>query len=517
MAKGFLMPTGKIILISPYPDTWAFGIRMLSASLKHAGHDVRVIFLPNGFQNRYEETTLRDVASISEGSCLIGISVMTNFFDNAVQLTQYLKKHLNIPVIWGGIHPTIRPVECLDYADLVCVGEGEKTILNLAAKICGKEDYRSIHNIWIKDGSKVIKNDIYPIIEDLDALPYPDYDFKTHYTLKGKILQTMDQELFELQANSCYVTMPTRGCPFSCSYCCNNALKKLYPNQKPFRKRSLPNIISELSQMKKRMPFIKMIRFDDDAFFSYSLKEIEEFCDSYKAADIGLPLSIGGATPGTVSKEKLRLLIDAGLARVRMGIQTSSERLKILYNRHYSNREVLKAIDIISEFPEFKSINRLPQYDIILDNPWETEKDLIETLMFLTKIPAPYQLAFFSLTFYPDTDLYVKAKQDGIVVNDLEDVYRKHYHHCADTYLNKLFLLVGDYATWGGRLSPNLMRCLVSSRLRKSGGLNKGLYFAVRLWVTIFNKLMRVKYLARESFLDLSKGDWSRIKNRVHN
>lgn len=95
----------KVILISPYPEIQAIGIRSLSACLKKEGHNVQLIFLPRNFTDRYEDKTLNDVVNISKGADLIGISVMTNFFDNVIQITQRLKKDLNIPILWGG-HPS---------------------------------------------------------------------------------------------------------------------------------------------------------------------------------------------------------------------------------------------------------------------------------------------------------------------------------------------------------------------------------------------------------------------------
>ena len=131
----------KVTLISPYLDIKSFGLRTLSACLKKEGHDVQLIFLPRPFTERYEDKTLNEVVKISSGAALIGISLMTNFFDNAVQISQILRKSLDIPILWGGIHPTIRPQECLNYADLVCIGEGEEAVTELARKMEGGQGY----------------------------------------------------------------------------------------------------------------------------------------------------------------------------------------------------------------------------------------------------------------------------------------------------------------------------------------------------------------------------------------
>ena len=127
-----------VTLISPYPDITAFGMRTISAHLKRYGHRTRLVFIPDPFGDdlrhdvkRYSDPILDQVAHLCKDSDLIGITLMTNYFDGAVQVTERIKRDSDIPVIWGGIHPTIRPEESLKHADIVCVGDGEDAILEL--------------------------------------------------------------------------------------------------------------------------------------------------------------------------------------------------------------------------------------------------------------------------------------------------------------------------------------------------------------------------------------------------
>lgn len=500
----------KITLISPYSDLQAFGIRTMSACLKQEGHDVHLLFLPKHFTERYENKTLNEIVKLSKESNLIGISLMTNFFDNAVQLTQKLKENYDIPILWGGVHPTIRPEECLNYADMVCIGEGEETIVELSNKMEDGQEYYDIRGIWFKDKEKIITSPIRPLIQSLDHIPFPDYDYRTHYILRNGCIQKMDIKLLNRHLGGIYMTMPTRGCPFRCAYCCNNTIHKMYPNQKPLRKRSINNIIKELIKAKKLLPFIDCIKFDDDAFFSLSINEIKEFCEKYKK-NVSIPLIISGATPSTLNREKLSLLVNAGLNSIRMGIQTGSERTKKLYNRRHTNHQVERAVKIINEF---KDRIKTPQYDIILDNPWETDEDLIETLMFLSKLPTPYRLSIFSLNFYPETELYIKAKMDGIITDDLKDVYRKHYHNCNRTYLNNLFFLLDNYASNGVGISSKIMFFLTNQKMRQLN-LHWLLYILLKILVFPLTPTKRFNYLIQEGLKAIQKGNWSRIHRYI--
>lgn len=497
----------KIVLISPYTDIQTFGVRTLSACLKKEGHETRLLFLPSHFAKRYEGAALNQLTEFCNGAGLIGISLMTNFFDNVVQITQRLKRDLpDIPVLWGGVHPTIRPEECLDYTDMICVGEGEEMMPELARRIKNGQDYTGIKGLWFKKGNNVIKNGASSLIQNLDVIPFPDYDYTTHYILYGNHVVQMNEMLMKKYTSGLYMTMPTRGCPFSCAYCCNNTFNKVYAGQQRVRKRIIDNIIAELREAKKNLPFIKCIKFDDDAFFIYSEEEMAEFSQKYKK-NVGLPLMVTGATPITITEKKMSLLVDAGLQAIRVGIQTGCERTKKLYKRYDSNEQVEKAVQIINRFRNYM---RPPQYDIILDNPWEKEDDLIETLMFLVKLPVPYVLSLFSLTFYPGTELYEKAKNEGIIKDDLNDVYRKYYHSCKKTYANSLFFLLKKSAAIGLKISPRMMFLLTDQKFRQLK-INWLVYYFLKFKL-IINKVF---YLSREGLKDIFKGDWSRILNHI--
>jgi radical SAM superfamily enzyme YgiQ (UPF0313 family) len=493
----------EVTLISPYCDIRAFGIRTLSACLKKEGYDVRLIFLPRFFTHRYNDIILNELVQLSKTSDLIGISLMTNSFDNVVQITQKLKKESDIPVLWGGTHPTIRPEECLNHADMVCIGEGEEALVNLVKKMENGKDYRDVRGIWFKDKESVITNKVGPLIQDLDYIPFPDYDYESHYVTDGGHIRKMKESFLERHMyNKSYMSITTRGCPLGCSYCCNNTINRMYLNQKIVRKRTPDNIIKELREIKNRLPFIDRITFDDDSFLFRTTDEIREFCGKYKE-NIGLPMAIGGVTPSTLTGEKLSLLVDGGLAHIRMGIQSGSERAKKLYKRSYSNLQVEGAAGIINNFKDkIKEIS----YDIILDNPWETDEDLVETLVLLTKLPPPYRLSLFSLTFYPETDIYRMAKRDAIITDDMEGVYRKYYHKWKRTYLNKLFFLISQYAGSGQRLSTKTILLLTNRKLSRLK-LTRLLYALLKLWIIPFSFLHLLQTVVKE----VRKGDWSRI------
>lgn len=460
----------KITLISPYPDITAFGIRTISAYLKEHGHTTQLIFLPDPYgdnlvfgKERYPDSVLSDLIPLCSDSSLIGITLMTNFYEGAVQITKKLKSKLKAPVIWGGIHPTIRPEESLDHADIVCVGDGEDALLELAARINKKEDYLNVRNLWLKRDGRIYRNPPRNLPHSLDVYPKPDYSLDdSHIFFDGKI-RKMDYELMKtcLEKGTVsgylnkigYQTMTGRGCPHKCTYCINDTLKGMYDNENYLRWRSTNHVIDELLWVKKNLPYVGFVWISDDAFFARNKKALEEFCREYKEK-IALPFSCL-ASPMTISEEKMEMLVDAGLIYLQMGVESGSKKIQELFNRRQMDNERLKkAFGIINKYKE-----RMfpPSYDFILDVPYETDQDKIESLKLIADMPKPFHLQPFSLVLYPGTKLYEQAKKDGLIADERKQIYEKSYTMRSQTYLNLLITLSKN-----GKFPSRLLKFLVT-------------------------------------------------------
>lgn len=111
----------EIALLSPYADITSIGIRTLSAYLKLQGFSTRLVFLPlqKSFYLRedlslYSDRVINNLADLVKNNDLVGISLMSNFYDTIKDLTIKLRSELpEKPILWGGIHPTVMPEQCI--------------------------------------------------------------------------------------------------------------------------------------------------------------------------------------------------------------------------------------------------------------------------------------------------------------------------------------------------------------------------------------------------------------------
>jgi hypothetical protein len=118
-----------ITLITPSSQNIsAFGARSLSSYLKTQGHDVQLVTLPivpEVYRNSqgclfsrgyaYSDRIVQQVVEVARASDLVGVSFMTQYHSCAVQLTRAIREALHVPVVWGGVHPTVRPVQSLEH------------------------------------------------------------------------------------------------------------------------------------------------------------------------------------------------------------------------------------------------------------------------------------------------------------------------------------------------------------------------------------------------------------------
>lgn len=418
----------KTVLISLLPTTENFGVKYIHSYLLNQGYDSSIIYVPQ-HTNKALNALIDFIRAYRPD--LVGCGYMTYEAPFARQIGLALKREFpKLPFVVGGIHPTINPEECLEYADWVSIGESEYVMYELIRCYEGQGDPRHIHNLAYKHNGTVFKNPVRPLIQDLDHLPFPGHLPEKAFIYHRGTIVPLTRHLFRRYTRydgKAYNVISSRGCPFSCSYCCNSFLSHLY-NTSAIRKRSPENVIAELRDVLQQFPDIILINIHDDCFLAQTAEWHRAFGRDYMRW-IARPFIVR-STPLHLTEEKIEILRECGLAWVTMGLQSGSERTNsTVFLRRVSNKKFLEATQLVKKY------GISGYYDVILDNPFENDDDVIATIDVLKKVPKPYQLQLFSLTFYKGTEIY-RMFQETFGTAVQPEV--RNYFGYKRTYLNKL-------------------------------------------------------------------------------
>lgn len=366
------------------------GIAFLSGVLKRAGHQTSLIHI---FEPIGEPEFINLI--VKKSPDLVAFSTTTNMFEVTLKYVRLIKKHFSMPVICGGIHPTILPDEVIncDEIDMICIGEGEFALLELCDKIDKKEDIRNILNIWVKQDGRIYKNTLRPLIQDLDRLPFPDRDIYNQESLEDARLKRA-------------VFMVSRGCPYACSYCCNHKIANIY-GDKYVRFRSVNNVLDEIELVIKKHS-VKYITFHDD-IFTQDKKWLKEFGLKYNKK-INLPF-ICNSRVNLLDKEVISILKNANCQGINMGIESGNDYIRQqILNRNITREQIIKAFRLCKEFGI-----KATSYNMV-GLPFEDMEKIWDTINLNAEIMPQYiQTSIFYP--YPGTDLYNLCVQNRFLSN----------------------------------------------------------------------------------------------------
>ena len=335
----------------------------------------------------------------------IGFSSLSN---SMAEMTEELRKHFNVPFLWGGTGPTLEPEKSMESADLVCVGEGEEVIVEIAEKLDRKELLTDIAGTWCNlSNGEIQKNPKRPV-PDLEKIAVPCWEEKYYAFINGPFFIHPFKAGSRLEDTS-YQIMTQRGCPFSCSFCVESVYQRDFGKKDSLRRMSPQKAIRELVFAKENLGY-KSVTFMDDVF-TVNPRWMDEFLPLYKA-QVGLPFFCY-TYPTTHTPDMLAKLKDAGCMAMAMGVQSGSERiLNDVFERKTNIKRIVKSAQDIVDAGIHATFDMIPM------TQFDKEDDLRSTFELVLQIPKEMDASFWGeMAYFPNYPIMDKFKDENLLAS----------------------------------------------------------------------------------------------------
>ncbi|MFH1369597.1 MAG: radical SAM protein [Elusimicrobiota bacterium] len=435
----------KVLLINPLIREWAkpnvfpIGLGYIAAVLLKAGHEVEVYDI-NALRPSQKEVEEKLKANDYDA---VGITGIITIYKYIKWLAVTLKKYHPDKkiIIGGGVGSSIPDIMLRNNpVDVVCIGEGELTAVELMDALEHGKDLGSVKGIYYKDSKGSIHNNGHrePIM-DLDKIPLPAWDlFPMDIYVKNPIGAPNRNKWNDGASDSDILSFNlcgARGCPYQCIYCYHDFMGVKY------RTRSPEYIISEIKTLYERHG-ITYFHFTDDEFV-VKKDFVLKFCCLLNelSARIGKKLTWGCAGRVNLMDEPMIIAMkDAGCLSIGYGIESGSQKMLDFIKKHVTVEQSKKAVRLTQKHLGWADCSFMIGY------PGETMETLKATVDFCKELGLTPEVIFF-LTPYPGTELYELALKKGKIKDEEEyllglgeqgEKIRVNFTDFTDDELNKL-------------------------------------------------------------------------------
>ena len=327
----------------------------------------------------------------------VGITALTGrMLRHALDAAQEVRRLREVPIVWGGIHPSLLPEQTVrhELADYVVEGEGEHSFARLIQRLATGAAGDDIPAVWFKRRGQVggTRQETLLDFNDLPPVPYSLVDMENYIqNFRGK-------RMFFYQSS--------RGCPCRCTYCYNHAF-----NRGRWRARDAERVLEELQGLRQRYDF-SLVYFLDDNFFIDRPRAMRIIGGLGK---LGIASSLQGVdveTLARLSDQDLDFLEKAGLERLSIGVESGVDRVRA---------EVLQKVGDIQlvrqQLSRFQGRKIIVLGSFILGLPTEDSAEMRRSMDFaleMLRLGKNFRLPqFFNYVPYPGTELFARLERQN--------------------------------------------------------------------------------------------------------
>lgn len=448
------MSRGRVVLYNPRGEG-----HILPLALVHLGSLLpeREVVIVDG---RLEREPERVVAALAADALCLGVSVLTGapILDALAVSRAARAARPELPVVWGGWHPSLLPEQCLEsgVVDACVVGQGERSFEELLRRFESGATPADVAGVVWRDGGRCVKNPPRPF-EDVNRFPRADFgliEMERYFAFRG--VRRLDY-------------CSSQGCPFECSFCADPTVyRQRWSGLHPER------VVDEIRQHAARYRLAEVF-FNDDNFFT-DLRRTEAICHGLLGA--GLRLRWFGTGRADLLRRltdgQLRLLRQSGCRKINVGAESGSPELLRRIKKGTLVEEVLETAEKLHRFgigARFSFIAGFPQ------EPAESLAETYRTVKTLREIDGEFETPIYFYAPYPGTELAARMPAIGFEApRRLEDWRAVDLDHSIGPWISEPvrrfvprynFYLRHGYQRPRGRLARRVLHYAARARAKR--------------------------------------------------
>jgi len=383
----------KIVLYNPEAVFFTMPLALLAigSELDPQTHEVVTI------DGRLEDDAVSAVLSQLDGALCLGVTVLTGApISDALRISRAAKKaRPDLPVIWGGWHPSMFSRECLDEpsVDVTVRGQGEETFAEIVSRLAQGRSLEGCAGCTIRLADGTIQENPARPLAPVDKFRAHDYGLipvERYFQLKGK--RQLD-----------YIS--SQGCNFRCAFCSDPFVYgRKWVGLEPTR------MALRLKELWDRYHFDD-VNFQDETFFT-KRDRVQELAE--RIIESGMKFTWAAtmrADQGIRLPDDVWLLCkQSGLRRLLVGVESGSnevlKRIKkdIKIEQVYETAEKMRRFGIAGHFP------------FIVGFPDESDESIQATLACakrLRSMSPDFLTPIFYFKPYPGSALVIDAVNRG--------------------------------------------------------------------------------------------------------
>lgn len=392
----------KDIFLSAFP----VGIGYLAGCSERAGHEVRVEDLYH-FSSWDQVTNHLWPVVRNFGPDVVGIPCLTTMRHTVFELTKRIKSwRPEIRVVLGGHHATFMYEQILrnyPQIDVVCLGESEKTFVELIDTLDGSIDPQNVPGLAYRRQNQVLTTLPRKQLQSLDELPVIPYhlfdlDLYNLITPIYKHQEWHGQPLFHYNRMT---LVTSRGCPFDCTFCSSSTFWGHTCRYIDDRR-----VVDEIELLYDRYQ-IRFFEFLDD-LFTVNKKRLEAICAELRRRGLSIAWT-AYARVDSVNRETLSIMKESGCLGVFYGVESGSVRLLKSMHKTFSLEQIRQA------FALTKALGMQAYFLLLAGFPGEDEDSMADTRRLIQEVEPDNIFTGGPLIIYPGTRIYRQALDEGVL------------------------------------------------------------------------------------------------------